>query len=78
MGNVGVTDGQIKKVVMSSINAGCTYTLFFGSGKLITPNPMGGASPTRITFKRQGQSCEIIYDLTSAAWILLNGNGYVS
>jgi hypothetical protein len=78
MGNAGVTDGQIKKVVMSSINAGCTYTLFFGSGKLITPNPMGGASPTRITFKRQGQSCEIIYDLTSAAWILLNGNGYVS
>jgi hypothetical protein len=78
MGSTGVTDGQIKKIVMSSVNSGCTYTLFFGSGKLITPNPMGGASPTRITFKRQGQSCEIIYDQSSAAWILLNGNGYVS
>jgi hypothetical protein len=77
MGNAGVTDGQIKKVVMSSVNVGCTYTLFFGSGKLITPNPLGGI-PTRITFKRQGQSCEIIYDQTAGAWILLNGNGYVS
>jgi len=78
MGSANVLDGQTKKIIMSSINTGCTYTLFFGVGNLITPNPLGG-SPKQITFKRQGQSVELIYDQVSAAWIITGGvGGYVS
>jgi hypothetical protein len=78
MGTVGVADGQIKKIIMSSVvfNAGNTYTLFFGANKLVTPNPLGG-TPTKIEFKRQGQSCEIIFDATLSKWVLTGGNSYI-
>lgn len=77
IGNTGIADGQLKKIVMSSVGPGCTHTLFFGSNKLITPNPLGG-TPKQITFKRQGQSCSIIFDASSSAWILESGSGYIS
>jgi hypothetical protein len=78
MGTTGVADGQIKKIIMSSVvfNAGNTYTLFFGTNKLITPNPLGG-TPTKIEFKRQGQSCEIVYDAAFGNWVLTGGTAYV-
>lgn len=76
MGNA-TSDGQMKKIMITSMGNNSTYTLHFGS-KLNTPNPLGG-SPSNITFKRSGQSAEFIWDNTATKWILTGGaGGYVS
>lgn len=75
LGNVGITDGQIKKIICSSMGMNSNYTLHFGLGKLITPNPLG-INPSKIVFKRQGQSCSVIFDAILGAWILESGNAY--
>jgi hypothetical protein len=82
----GLANGQIKRIVCASMSISSRYQLNFASGRLITPNPLGGSGspPTRITFKRQGQSCELMWNSTlinssTGAWILTGGNGgYVS
>ncbi len=72
-------DGSYKIIACSQIGLNSTYTLFFGSGKLITPNPLNpSAQPEKITFKRQSQSAHFIYDSDLSAWILLSSGGYVS
>jgi hypothetical protein len=79
MGSSGVSDGQVKKLVCSSIGNNCEYRLAFPSGKLVAPNPLGGPLPTRITFKRSGQSVELLYDNSLAAWVIVSGTGaYIS
>jgi hypothetical protein len=60
-----------------------SHTIVFGTNKLITPNPINSnAKATKITFKRQGQSAQIIFDSQGdsgqGAWILLSNGVYVS
>lgn len=80
----GLTNGQLKRIVCTSTSFNGKYELIFESGRLITPNPLGGSPPTKITFKRQGQSCELMWNstqvnATTGAWILTGGNGaYIS
>jgi hypothetical protein len=80
----GLANGQLKRIVCSSLSANSQYQLNFASGRLIAPNPLGGLPPTKIIFKRQGQSCELMWNATqingsTGAWILTGGNGgYVS
>ena len=79
-----LTNGQIKKITCISMGINSTYQLNFASGRLIAPNPLGGTPPTKIIFKRQGQSCELMWNSTqinqtTGAWILTGGSGgYVS
>ena len=75
MNTSGLTDGQVKKIVCSSMGIGCEYVLNFASGTLITPNPLGAASPTKLTFRRSGQSCELTWDGTILAWVITGGTG---
>ena len=78
MPSTAINDGTFKVLVCSSMDAGCTHTIFFGAGKLITPNPINaGSQPTKLVFKRRGQSVQLLYDATLAAWILLNSGCYV-
>lgn len=74
-----LTDGQVKKIVCVSVSQNAEYHLNFATGKLVAPNPLGGSSPTKLIFKRQGQSCELTWNAGLAAWIITGGNGaYVS
>lgn len=77
---VGSTNGQIKKIICESMSINSQYQLNFGVGRLIAPNPLGPAgTASRITFRRQGQSCELLWNSTQNAWILTGGSGgYVS
>lgn len=78
MPSTSVADGQVKKIIASSIGPGCSYILHFGAGKLITPNPLGLAAPSKLTFKRSGQSCEIVFDDALQAWVITGGSAYSS
>ena len=74
----GLTNGQIKKIICVSASVNSQYQLNFAAGRLITPNPLNGLPPTKITFKRQGQSCELIWNATqindtTGAWVLIGG-----
>lgn len=78
MPSTSISDGTFKVLVCSSMDTGCSHTVFFGAGKLITPNPINASSqPTKLIFKRRGQSVQLLYDATSEAWILLNSGCYV-
>lgn len=78
-----VSDGTFKVIVCSRMATGCTYTLHFD--KLITPNPplLISGSPiipqyaTKLIFKRQSQSVQLIYDGLANAWVLLTAGVYV-
>lgn len=72
-----VGDGTYKILVCGSMGVGCQHTIYFGEGKLICPNPMSGSVPTKLVFKRSGQSCSLVYDQVLAGWILLNSGAYV-
>jgi hypothetical protein len=72
-----VADGTYKVLVCGSMGVGCQHTIYFGEGKLICPNPLTGPVPTRLVFKRTGQSCSLVYDQVLAGWILLNSGAYV-
>jgi hypothetical protein len=76
----GTVDGQTKTVVISSMGSNCTYTLNFTSGKLMAPNPLNPSiNPTKILFKRRGQSITLIWDDISQFWVPCGGNGgYIS
>lgn len=81
MSNLGVNDGTFKMIVCSRMDQGCNYTIHFPSGTLIAPNPLNTdplQKATKIVFKRQSQSVQLIYDSVSSAWILLNSGAYVS
>lgn len=77
MPSTAVPDGTYKVLVCRGMDTGCSHTVFFGAGKLIAPNPLNPASqPTRLTFKRRGQSAQMVWD--GSAWILIGGNAYVT
>jgi hypothetical protein len=76
MPSVSIPEGTYKVLVCQSMGSGCTHTIFFGAGRLISPNPLNESSvPTKIVFKRRGQSAQLVFDGT--AWILLGGGGYI-
>lgn len=78
MPSTSITDGTFKILLCSSMGDGCTHTIHFGAGKLITPNPLNSAAqPTRIVFKRRSQSVQLMYDAVQSAWILLTSGAYV-
>jgi hypothetical protein len=80
--SISIPDGTVKIVVCGSMAAGSIYSLYFGNGKLIAPNPINiNTQPTRIIFKRQGQCAKLLFDATGdnnlGSWILLTGGVYV-
>ncbi len=74
MGSTSIAEGTMKMLVCSSMGTGCMHTIYFGSGKLITPNPMV-TDPVKLVFKRQSQSAQLVFNGT--AWILLSSGCYV-
>lgn len=76
MPTTGVADGTLKVIVCSTVDQGAMYTLHFGAGKLVAPNPNGGVA-TKLIFKRQSQSAQLMYDAVVGTWILLNSGCYV-
>jgi len=83
MPSLNVPDGTFKVLVCNNMDTGCTYTIHFE--KLITPNPPLLSSPpnsppsqaTKLIFKRQSQSAQLVYDAEDNAWILLTSGAYV-
>jgi hypothetical protein len=78
-----IPDGTFKMLVCSSIGLGSSHTVYFGPNKLIAPNPLdSNAIPTRIVFKRQGQTAKLLFDAQGngglGTWILLTSGVYVS
>lgn len=76
MPTTGVADGTLKVIVCSAMDQGAIYTLHFGGGKLVAPNPNGGVA-TKLVFKRQSQSAQLMYDGVAGTWLLLNSGCYV-
>jgi hypothetical protein len=81
--SASIADGTFKILVCSSVGIGSSHTIYFGPNKLITPNPLNSAAQaTRITFKRQGQSAQLVFDAqannSQGSWILLSNGVYVS
>jgi hypothetical protein len=72
-----VADGTYKMLVCGGMGVGCQHTINFGEDRLICPNPMTGTKPTKLVFKRKGQSCSLVYDQVLGGWILLNSGAYV-
>jgi hypothetical protein len=72
----GMNDGQLKILVCSSLGTNCKYELAFPPDKLMTPNPLSAAPPTKIVFKRAGQSIHMIWDNTGAFWIPVSSGVY--
>jgi hypothetical protein len=81
--SANIVDGTFKILVCSSMGIGSSHTVFFGANKLVTPNPLNSsAQATRIVFKRQGQSAQLVFDAqgnnSQGSWILLSNGVYVS
>jgi hypothetical protein len=81
--SASIPDGTFKILVCGSMGIGSTHTIYFGTNKLVTPNPINSsAQASRITFKRQGQSAQLVFDAQAnngqGAWILLSNGVYVS
>jgi hypothetical protein len=72
-----VKDGMYKMIVCGAMGVGCQHTIYFGEDRIICPSPLTGPKPTRLVFKRAGQSCSLVYDQVLGAWILLNSGAYV-
>ena len=75
MTSTGISDGQVKKLICSSMGNNCKYVLSFQSGTLIAPNPLNGPQPTTATFKSSGQSLELLFDSLLNGWVISGGNG---
>jgi hypothetical protein len=78
-----IPDGTFKILVCSSLGVGSSHTIIFGANKLIAPNPLdSNAVPTRIIFKRQGQTAKLLFDAQGngglGTWILLTSGVYVA
>lgn len=77
MPSLNISDGTLKILVCSSMDDGCAHTIYFGPGKLISPNhPTNiNSQPTKLVFKRRGQSVQLMHDRGS--WIILHSGCYV-
>lgn len=78
MPSTAVSDGTLKYLVCASIGEGCSHTIFFGSGKIIAPTQPSSPNPTKIVFKRAGQSAQLMFSSLDSSWILLNAGAYVA
>lgn len=77
MPSTGLSDGQLKVLVCSSLGTDCKYNLAFASGTLVTPKPCTGPSASSLEFKRAGQSIQIIWDGVSGFWVPVSSGVYV-
>lgn len=78
MPSTSVADGTFKILVCSAVGTGSSHTIHFGTGKLITPNPLNtSAQPSKLVFKRQSQSAQLVFDAVQSAWILIGSGAYV-
>jgi hypothetical protein len=79
MPTTNIPDGAFKILVCSAMGEGCTHTVHFGVGKLITPNPLNTTvNASKLIFKRRSQSAQLIWDNIQGAWILLSSGCYVA
>lgn len=69
LGTVGISDGQIKNIICSSIGANCTYTVHVGD--LVAPNIGNNTLATKLQFIRAGQTAQLIFDAQLSSWIVL-------
>jgi len=81
--SANIPDGTFKILVCSSVGLNSSHTVYFGPNKLIAPNPIdSNAIPTRIVFKRAGQTAKLLFDAQGngglGTWILLTAGVYVS
>jgi hypothetical protein len=78
MPSTNIPDGTLKILVCSSMGTGCSHTIFFGAGKILTPNPLNvSGTPSKLIFKRKSQSAQLLWDSVQSAWILLGSGCYV-
>lgn len=76
MPSTSIAEGTYKILVCQAMGLGCTHTIFFGANKLIAPNPMNASSvPTKLVFKRRGQSAQLIFD--GSSWVLIGAGAYI-
>jgi hypothetical protein len=78
MPSTAVSDGTLKYLVCGSIGEGCSHTVFFGAGRIIAPTQPSNPSPTKLVFKRAGQSAQLMFSSVDNSWILLNAGAYVA
>uniref|UniRef100_A0A6C0DZ67 Uncharacterized protein n=1 Tax=viral metagenome TaxID=1070528 RepID=A0A6C0DZ67_9ZZZZ len=71
-----VADGTYKILTCASIGTGCAHTIHFGIGKIIAPSH--DTSPSKLVFKRAGQSAQLMFSAIDNAWILINSGAYVT
>jgi hypothetical protein len=77
MPTTGLSDGQLKVLVCSTMGTNCVYNLAFPSGTLVTPRPCTGPATSRLEFKRAGQSIQIIWDAVGGFWTPVSSGVYV-
>jgi hypothetical protein len=78
MGSTNVKDGSLKIISCTNMGIGCIYTLQFPINTLIAPNPLNiNLQPTKIVFKRQGQSVQLMFNAIDTQWILISSNAYI-
>jgi len=81
MSSTNIVDGTLKILVCSSMGDNCTHTVHFGQGRIVSPNPLSAVPPSKLVFKRTGQSVQLVFDATNntsgGAWIILNSGCYV-
>lgn len=74
--NPEIVDGTYKVLTCIEMGQGCKHTIHFGEGKLIAPT-VTGSLPTKLVFKRAGQTAQVVYSRVDDTWILLNSGAYV-
>lgn len=78
MSTLSVLDGSLKIITCSYMGLNSSYTLQFPTNKLIAPNPLNPAlQASRIVFKYQGQSVQLMYSSIDDKWILISCNAFV-
>lgn len=76
MPSTSIAEGTIKWLICNGAGFGCKYTVYFGPNKLIAPNSLNDSHiPTKLVFKRKGQSAQLIFD--GSSWVLLGGGVYI-
>jgi hypothetical protein len=78
MNTLNVVDGSLKIITCSYMGFNSSYTLQFPANKLIAPNPLNPMSQaSRIVFRYQGQSVQMVYSSIDDKWVLISCNAFV-
>lgn len=76
----GFVDGQLKTIIAARVGNDSSFRVMFGNNSLLTPFIPGSALtsptyPSKILFKRQGQSVSLVWNAVESCWIPIGGNG---